>query len=145
MADVRIDYPSWLYHATKKPQLVTSASLGARMLAAGWSDTPATFATPEQVEEDLDPLGLGSDADLAKADAAKLEAEAEAERAAQLHATSAAVIIESLETVDDLEQIERIRAREITNPKHEGGRVGVLAALDKRLTQIIDGQVENPK
>jgi hypothetical protein len=136
-----LEYPSWLYHKERKPQLVTSPSLGARMLAAGWSDTPATFQTPEQKEADLDPLGLGSDESLAKADAAKLEAEAEAERAAQLHGTSAAVIIESLETVDDLEQLERIRAREQSNPAHEGGRKGVLAALDKRLNAIIGEQV----
>ena len=66
-----LEYPSWLYSKNRKPQLVTSSSLGARMLEAGWSDTPATFQTPAAIELDLDPLGLGTDAELAAADAAK--------------------------------------------------------------------------
>ncbi len=132
-----LEYPSWLYSKDRKPQLVTSATLGARMLEAGWSDTPKTFQKPEAIELDLDPLGLGTDEQLAAADAEKKAAEDEAIRAASMHAQTGPVIIAGLETVTDIEQLEKLRAREQSNPDHVGGRKTVLAALDARLAALI--------
>ncbi len=142
MATGNVDVPTFLYHPTRPAQLITAQPLVARMLLAGWSDTPATFQAKEQVEADLDPLGLGSDADLAKADAAAKAAEDEQLKAAAMHAQTGPVIIAMIDTVTDIEQLERIRARESTNAEHSGGRKTVLAALDAKLNHLIGAPVK---
>ena len=142
MATGNVDVPTFLYHPTRPAQLITAQPLVARMLLAGWSDTPATFQAKEQVEADLDPLGLGSDADLAKADAAAKAAEDEAIRAAELHKQTGPIVIAMLQTVESIEQLERIRGREASNPDHLGGRRMVMAALDARLNALIGAPVK---
>tara|TARA_R110000868_G_scaffold78701_23_gene224271 strand:- start:165 stop:359 length:195 start_codon:yes stop_codon:yes gene_type:complete len=39
----------------------------------------------------------------------------------------------AITSVDDVSVLERIRARERLNPSHDGGRKGVLHAVDRRI------------
>lgn len=36
-------HPTWLFHATEKPQIFTDADDVAQALRNGWADTPAAF------------------------------------------------------------------------------------------------------
>lgn len=49
------------------------------------------------------------------------------------HAENAAAVKAHLETVTDLAEVQALRESEVAHPEYEGGRVGVLKAIDARI------------
>jgi hypothetical protein len=115
-------YPSWRYHRTENARIVKSPDED-RKLGDDWADVPFDGNEPvaQQVGPDSRPLALSSEEE-------KLHAE--------LHAASVAQIDQAIAELDDVEELERLRARERRNPKNTGGRKGVLKAIDARIAEL---------
>lgn len=103
-------FPSWRYHRTEPPRRVLTADEVAA-LGPGWLEYPPLPGEPAEDDE-------------------------ETTARAQLHGLSVADVRIDLGDVTDPEVLERVRVREVANPKYPGGRAGVLRAIADRLAEL---------
>lgn len=118
---VHQDYPKYLYRAGETPRRVNDAAEHGA-LGTGWYDSP-----------------VAADAAAAQADAAQKDAEAAAQRdAAEAQAIYDASVTAIAAKLDDAseEVLLRVKAYEEQNPNHQGGRKGVLDAVEKALKAL---------
>lgn len=124
---VPIPYPAWRYHASCPAQIVKNAAEAAA-LGPDWSEAPvSTPAAPVAPDVPLDPPALPTDS-------AAPVLTGEAEKAAALHLTQTSVAVRAIKTIADIDTVELVRARELTNP--QGPRPSILKALDKRRADL---------
>jgi len=152
---VHQSYPCVRYHAAHGARTVKDPAEEAA-LGEGWVDSPATLgavpphapppaapgadglcphcrqAWPVAVAPDVTPgptpeLPVPSDASPSR------EAALEAEARESLFKMTVTGLQAVITTIDDVAMLGRIRGREALHPKHEGGRKGVLDAIDARV------------
>ena len=153
---VHQSYPCVRYHPAHGPRKVKDPAEEAA-LGDGWVDSPAKLsavvpeawrpsvvhvadglcptcrqAWPVAVVPDVTPAPtpeLPVSPDASPSREAALEAEAR-ESLFKMTVTGLQAVIT---TIDDVAMLGRIRGREALHPKHEGGRKGVLDAIDARV------------
>ena len=110
---VPVPYPKMKYHRFDGTQVVKSV---ADDIALGpeWKDAPIVDPDP--------PVIMPGITD---------------EQAAELYGAKAKEVVSQVGLMSpDVETLQRVRAAEVANPQHAGGRKSVLAAIDARLAAI---------
>jgi hypothetical protein len=136
------EYPKYVFHGSGQKQQVADAG-AHKLLGPGWYDSPGEAAIGKVEKADPDaPLTKQEKAD-AKADAKAADAAALAEftperdkaDAEALYDASVAEVVERIPGTSAV-LLKRLRGFEVKNPKHEGGRKGILTAVDDALDAL---------
>lgn len=66
----------------------------------------------------------------------------EAAKDAELHGTSVAEAIDNIKSISDVDLLRELAERESRNPKTQGGRKTLLAAIDAQVAAVVDAAAE---
>lgn len=140
-------YPAWRYHRDHAPRKVQNPAEEAA-LGFGWIDSPSKVHEPWVGIDAPDPAvcaqcGQPMPAVVAVAPAVpaapagpRTEADLEEEAKRTQFEMSVDGIVAALIGVTDPALLTRIRVREEGNPKHPGGRKGILDAIDRKVKVV---------
>lgn len=138
---VPLRYPSWRHHEDGREQLVQDVDEDRALAAdAGWHRSPDKTTWPDEDALGLEDASSVPDGPVAGAAPSRSPVmtadEVEQKACEQLWNTPIGDVVDALEAQTDAAVLQRVRAREVKNPKFDGGRKGVISDVDDLIARL---------